>query len=131
MTSEARCFASTIKAAVSFHDISRLATDDLRNVNFSYLPDVGELEVLHGETPVHRYLPGDSFGESSLLFNKPRSSTVRCVSEKCNIHEMRGEDFMAVIVSASRKASRITRVPLFSDGVFSTGFKPWNGSRTP
>lgn len=22
-----------------------------------------ELEVLHGETPVHRYLPGDSFGE--------------------------------------------------------------------
>jgi hypothetical protein len=22
-----------------------------------------ELEVLHGETPVHKYLPGDSFGE--------------------------------------------------------------------
>lgn len=22
-----------------------------------------ELDVLHGETPVHKYLPGDSFGE--------------------------------------------------------------------
>jgi hypothetical protein len=33
----------------------------------------GELEVLHGETPVHKYVAGDSFGESSLLFEKPRS----------------------------------------------------------
>ena len=33
----------------------------------------GELEVLHGGTKVHKYVPGDSFGESSLLFGKPRS----------------------------------------------------------
>ena len=33
----------------------------------------GELEVLHGGTAVHKYGPGDSFGESSLLFGKPRS----------------------------------------------------------
>eukprot|EP00934_Nitzschia_sp_Nitz4_P007088 Nitzschia sp. Nitz4//scaffold23_size168460//94488//97284//NITZ4_002225-RA/size168460-snap-gene-0.162-mRNA-1//-1//CDS//3329543653//7078//frame0 len=56
-----------------------------------------ELEVLHGDTVVHKYLPGDSFGESSLLFDKPRSSTVRCASDSCRIFEMRGEDFMAVV----------------------------------
>jgi serine/threonine protein kinase len=33
----------------------------------------GELEVLHGDTSVHKYVAGDSFGESSLLFEKPRS----------------------------------------------------------
>lgn len=33
----------------------------------------GELEVLHNGTVVHKYVPGDSFGESSLLFGKPRS----------------------------------------------------------
>jgi len=67
----------------------------------------GELEVLHGETPVHKYQPGDSFGESSLLFHKPRSSTVRCVSESCRIHEMRGEDFMAVIDASPTMAAAL------------------------
>jgi serine/threonine protein kinase len=35
--------------------------------------DGGELLVTHQNTPVHKYIAGDSFGESSLLFNKPRS----------------------------------------------------------
>jgi serine/threonine protein kinase len=60
----------------------------------------GELEVLHGNVPVHKYTGGDSFGESSLLFDKPRSSTVRCVTDKCFIHEMRKEDFLAVLESS-------------------------------
>ncbi|VEU41222.1 unnamed protein product [Pseudo-nitzschia multistriata] len=64
----------------------------------------GELEVLHGDVPVHRYVEGDSFGESSLLFDKPRSSTVRCISDTCRIHEMSGEDFMAVIQSSPDSA---------------------------
>lgn len=33
----------------------------------------GELEVSHNGKVVHKYLPGDSFGESSVLFNRPRS----------------------------------------------------------
>jgi serine/threonine protein kinase len=60
----------------------------------------GELEVLHGDVLVHKYTAGDSFGESSLLFDKPRSSTVRCVSDECFIHEMRKEDFLAVLESS-------------------------------
>eukprot|EP00980_Cylindrotheca_fusiformis_P026140 scaffold15472_cov117-Cylindrotheca_fusiformis.AAC.4 len=56
-----------------------------------------ELEVLHGDTPVHRYLPGDSFGES----------TVRCVSETCRIHEMRGEDFLDVVNSSPGMAAAL------------------------
>lgn len=67
----------------------------------------GELEVLHGGTKVHKYVPGDSFGESSLLFGKPRSSTVRCVSETCRIHEMRGDDFMAVVNSSPGTAAAL------------------------
>jgi len=64
----------------------------------------GELEVLHGDIPVHKYVAGDSFGESSLLFDKPRSSTVRCISDTCRIHEMSGEDFMTVIQSSPDSA---------------------------
>ena len=33
----------------------------------------GELEVSHGDRVVHKYVAGDSFGESSLLFKRPRS----------------------------------------------------------
>ena len=67
----------------------------------------GELEVLHGDVPVHKYFSGDSFGESSLLFVKPRSSTVRCVSDNCRIHEMSGEDFMAVVQSSPNSAAAL------------------------
>lgn len=67
----------------------------------------GELEVLHGGVPIHRYVAGDSFGESSLLFDKPRSSTVRCVSDTCRVHEMRGEDFMAVVNSTPDMAAAL------------------------
>ena len=35
--------------------------------------DGGELQVSHSGNPVHKYVPGDSFGESSILFDKPRS----------------------------------------------------------
>jgi CRP-like cAMP-binding protein len=67
----------------------------------------GELDVLHGGTVVHKYTSGDSFGESSLLFDKPRSSTVRCVSERCRVHEMLAEDFLAVVNSTPDSASAL------------------------
>jgi len=35
--------------------------------------DGGLLEVSHGDKVVHKYVAGDSFGESSLLFQRPRS----------------------------------------------------------
>jgi CRP-like cAMP-binding protein len=35
--------------------------------------DGGELEVSHNGVVVHNYVGGDSFGESSLLFKRPRS----------------------------------------------------------
>lgn len=35
--------------------------------------DGGVLEVSHGNNVVHKYYAGDSFGESSLLFKRPRS----------------------------------------------------------
>lgn len=66
-----------------------------------------ELEVLHGNIPVHKYHSGDSFGESSLLFDKPRSSTVRCISSECRVHEMRRDDFLAVVNSSPGMAAAL------------------------
>jgi len=53
----------------------------------------GKFEVKHGDVTVHHYGKGESFGESSLLLERPRSSTVICSSDTCIIHEMKGSDF--------------------------------------
>lgn len=57
----------------------------------------GELDVKHGGIKVHSYRGGESFGESSLLLQRPRSSTVICKSETCVLHEMMGSDFLAFL----------------------------------
>ena len=69
--------------------------------------DGGTLEVSHNGTVVHRYEAGDSFGESSILFHRPRSSTVTCASETCRLYEMKGEDFLAVIESSPEMAASL------------------------
>lgn len=67
--------------------------------------DGGTLEVTHGGATVHSYSEGESFGESSLLFDKVRSSTVTCVSEKCQLHEMLRKDFLALVESSPEMAN--------------------------
>jgi serine/threonine protein kinase len=69
--------------------------------------DGGVLEVSHGDQVVHQYQDGDSFGETSLLFERPRSSTVTCVSEKCLLQVMSGADFRAVVDSNPNMASAL------------------------
>jgi len=53
----------------------------------------GEFEAKHGDITVHHYGKGESFGESSLLMERPRSSTVICSSETCILHDMKSADF--------------------------------------
>jgi CRP-like cAMP-binding protein len=53
----------------------------------------GTLEVRLGDKVVHHLKGGDSFGESSLLFQRPRSTTVVCSSAECHLHEMKSSDF--------------------------------------
>jgi len=57
----------------------------------------GRFEVKHGDVTVHHYDKGESFGESSLLLERPRSSTVICSSDTCILHEMKGSDFHAFL----------------------------------
>jgi len=69
--------------------------------------DGGILEVSHGNQVVHQYVNGDSFGETSLLFERPRSSTVTCVSDKCLLQVMSGADFRAVVDSNPNMAAAL------------------------
>jgi CRP-like cAMP-binding protein len=68
---------------------------------------LGELTVSHGGRVVHKYTGGDSFGESSLLFNRPRSSTVTCSSDECRLYKMEGADFLALLESSPEMKSSL------------------------
>lgn len=74
--------------------------------------DGGELLVSHGDNVVHKYVNGDSFGESSLLYKRPRSSTVTCNSEVCRVVEMNAEDFLAVVESSPELAKSLKTMAL-------------------
>lgn len=67
----------------------------------------GILDVKHGDVTVHQIRPGESFGESSLLFGKPRSSTVICASDKCYLHEMLGADFLAFLETSPETKTKL------------------------
>ena len=66
--------------------------------------DGGTFDVYHDNHVVHRYPAGDSFGESSILYNRPRSSTVVCASKSCKVHEMTGSNFMQLMESSPETA---------------------------
>jgi len=85
-----------------------------------FLVDEGTLEVKHGKETLHKLSSGDSFGESSLLFQRPRSSTVVCASAGCSLHEMRGADFQALLESDpahARALSDMCRKRMFRKAV--------------
>lgn len=67
----------------------------------------GQLEVTHNGVKVHDYYEGESFGESSLLFGRKRSSTVTCVTDSCRLHEMNSEDFLKLVESSPEMAKAL------------------------
>ncbi len=67
--------------------------------NSMFLVKDGTFDVKHDGTTLHTLSTGDSFGESSLLFCRPRSSTVSCASAACTLHEMKGSDFFELLDS--------------------------------
>ena len=66
--------------------------------------DGGTFDVYHDNQIVHRYKVGDSFGESSILYKRPRSSTVVCASKSCKVHEMTSSNFMHLMESSPETA---------------------------
>jgi len=85
-----------------------------------FLVDNGTLEVKHGEKKLHELTSGDSFGESSLIFQRPRSSTVICKSDRCTLYEMRGADFLELIENDpahARALSDMCRKRMFQKAV--------------
>lgn len=67
----------------------------------------GILSVTHNGVKVHEYMEGESFGESSLLFGRKRSSTVTCVSDTCRLHEMQAKDFLQLVESSPEMAKAL------------------------
>ena len=61
--------------------------------------DDGTLDVRHGGKSLHSLSPGDSFGESSLLFRRPISLTVVSELADCSLHEVRGSDVLSLVDS--------------------------------
>jgi len=64
----------------------------------------GVFDVYHHDKIVHSYRSGNSFGESSIVYNRPRSSTVMCASDTCKVHEMTGSNFMSLLESSPETA---------------------------
>ena len=59
----------------------------------------GKFEVRRRGKTAHILWPGDTFGESSLLFRSPRKSTVICATEVCNLHELHASAFYEMLES--------------------------------
>ena len=76
----------------------------------------GTLEVRLGDHVLHRLKAGDSFGESSLLFQRPRSSTIVCTSAECHLHEMKSSDFYDLLKTdegTARALKELCRTRMF------------------
>jgi len=73
-----------------------------------FLVEDGIFDVQHDGRTLHTLSTGDSFGESSLLFRRPRSSTVLCASPACTLHEMRGSDFLELLDSDPTHAQALS-----------------------
>lgn len=81
--------------------------DDGQSMYRVYDENGGILSVTHNGVKVHEYMEGESFGESSLLFGRKRSSTVTCVSDTCRLHEMQAKDFLQLVESSPEMAKAL------------------------
>lgn len=54
-----------------------------------------------GDTPVHKYKPGGTFGELALLYNKPRAATVKCVTPGV-LYQLDRGTFRGVLIAGQK-----------------------------
>jgi CRP-like cAMP-binding protein len=66
-----------------------------------YIMDEGIAEVVVGEHAVLRVNPGDICGEHSVIFNRPRNASARCLSGKCKVLEIPLDAFHDLLESSS------------------------------
>lgn len=72
-----------------------------------FILEEGEVNVLVGDQIVMTLKPGDTFGEHSLIFSRPRTASAICVSDQCQLLVMQAADFDAFL-----KSSPMTRETL-------------------
>eukprot|EP01006_Ploeotia_vitrea_P011148 TRINITY_DN29733_c0_g1_i1.p1 TRINITY_DN29733_c0_g1~~TRINITY_DN29733_c0_g1_i1.p1 ORF type:complete len:413 (+),score=33.46 TRINITY_DN29733_c0_g1_i1:41-1279(+) len=70
-----------------------------------YLIESGDVDVYvakKGQEPVkvHRYKPGDAFGELAIMYNAPRAATCRASSE-CKLWALDRVSFKVIVVAAA------------------------------
>ena len=69
-----------------------------------FIVRTGEYAVLlkqKGDTPVHKYKPGGSFGELALLYNKPRAASIKCVQPGV-VYALDRSTFRYVLMAGNR-----------------------------
>jgi len=82
-----------------------------------YVVDQGELDVLYASEIVATLGPGNSFGEVALMYNRPRTATIKAKTE-CKLWAMDRNTFRRILMSDSIKRralyeSFLAKVPIF------------------
>lgn len=66
----------------------------------------GEVNVTIDDHVVFSVGPGELCGEHAVIFNKPRNTSAKCVSDKCVVHILKADDFRKIVnESASLRES--------------------------
>ena len=63
-----------------------------------------------GDTPMHKYKPGGSFGELALLHNKPCAATIKCRSVGV-LYQLDRNTFRGVLIAGQRTAVDLPSPP--------------------
>jgi serine/threonine protein kinase/Ca2+-binding EF-hand superfamily protein len=64
-----------------------------------FILEEGEVDVTIEDHTVYAVKPGELCGESAVIFGKPRNTAAKCVSDKCLVHILKGEDFTKIVNS--------------------------------
>jgi CRP-like cAMP-binding protein len=65
-----------------------------------FILEEGEVKMLVEDQIVMTLKPGDTCGEHSLIFSRPRTSSAICVSDQCQLLVMQAADFDAFLKSS-------------------------------
>ena len=92
--------------------ISALITYDLGVISQVRTGEYAVLLKQKGDTPVHKYKPGGSFGELALLYNQPRAASIKCVQAGA-LFALDRKTFRMVLMAGSAMTQSMPRMSVW------------------